>query len=224
MIGFWLIDLFPSQDKPKLISMTTKNLFSPPNSSFSFLDSSRLIKSFPALNQSYIIVEKDGNQNHLLAFDHALEEMVCKDEVKGILDKFYPVYKTLMSETYKKPEMDFDKIAFGIGLGMTVYHKFKYAIIHFRRLHTYAFNEKQGIGRERPLGDPDYPRDHVNLGFVFKSFGSHGTAMFTYDGYRFPEDVMRLLIDVYEIVEPKPLPEIYKRQLTDAYVLKGRSV
>jgi hypothetical protein len=202
----------------------TENLFPCPNSNFTYLDPSRIIKSFPALNQSYLIVEKDGTQYHLLAFDHALEEMVCKDEVKGLLNMFYPTYETLMAETHKGSDMDFDKIAFGVGLGMTLYVKFKNAMIHFRRLHTYAFISKNGNTKKRPLGDPDYPRDHLNLGFVFKSYESNGKATFTYDGYRFPEDVMRLLIDVYEIVEPKPLPEIYKRHLTDAYVLKGRSV
>ena len=204
--------------------MTAKKLFSSPNSSSSFLDSSRLIKSFPALNQSYLIVEKDGIENHLLAFDHAIEEMTCKDEVKGILDTFFPVYKTLMSETYKESKMDFEKIAFGIGLGMTVYHKFKNAIIHFRRLHTYAYKEKHGIGSKRPLGDPDTPRDHFNLGFIFKSYDIKGKSMFIYDGFLFSEEVMDLLIGFYEIVDPKPIVEIYKRQITDAYVLKGRSI
>lgn len=193
-----------------------------PEGKFSYLDSSKLIKSYPDRNESYLIIKKEGRENHLLAYDHFTNLMVLKGEVRAILDSCYPIYGDLMRGTLNET-MDFEKVSFGIGLGLSIYHKFKNPVVHFRRLHTYAYLEKFGSNRKFPLGDPSLPRDHINLGFVFKSYDRNGKSMYSYDGYLFPEEVMEYLVDIHQIIDPKPFPTIYKKMLTDAYVFRGKS-
>lgn len=193
-----------------------------PEGRFSYLDTSRLIKTYPDRNESFLIIDKEGKENHLLAYNHFANEMVLKDEVKAVLNSFYPTYGELMRGTMSET-MDFEKVSFGIGLGLSIYHKFKNPVVHFRRLHTYAYLEKFGSNRKFPLGDPSVPMDHINLGFVFKSYDRNGKSMYSYDGYLFPEEVMEYLVDIHQIIEPKPFPTIYKKMLTDAYVFRGKS-
>lgn len=193
-----------------------------PEGRFSYLDTSRLIKAYPDRNESYLIIEKEDKENHLLAYDHFTNEMVLKDEVKAVLNSCYPTYKDMMRGTMSEI-MDFETVSFGVGLGLSIYHKFKNPVVYFRRLHTYAFLEKFGSNRKFPLGDPSVPRDHINLGFVFKSYDRNGKSMYSYDGYLFPEEVMEYLVDIHQIIDPKPFPTIYKKMLTDAYVFRGKS-
>lgn len=194
-----------------------------PEGRFIYLDTSRLIKTYPDRNESYLIIEKEGKENHLLAYDHFANEMVLKDEVKAVLNSCYPTYGELMQETMSET-MDFETVSFGVRLGLSIYYKFKDAIVHFRRLHTYAFFEKFGTDRKFPLGDPSVPRDHINLGFVFKSYDRNGKSMYSYDGYLFPQEVMEYLVDIHQIIDPKPFSTIYKKMLTDAYVINGKSL
>lgn len=214
-----------SKQSNQIIMTATRSsqetIFKRPEGRYSYLDTSKLIKTYPDRKESYLIIEKEGKENHLLAFDHFANEMVLKEEVRAILYSCYPLYKDLMRGTMNET-MDFEKVSFGVGLGLSVYHKFKNPVVHFRRLHTYAYLKKFGSNRKFPLGDPSVPRDHVNLGFVFKSYDRNGKSMYTYDGYLFPEEVMEYLVDIHQIIDPKPIPTIYKKMLTDSYVFTGK--
>lgn len=197
--------------------------FPAPQGNFNYLDNTKLIKSYPGLKQSYLIVNKDEIEHHLFVFDHEIEQLILTSEIKGILKAVYPEYQILMEETFKENEMDFEKISFGIALGMNVFETYKEPIKHFRRLHAYAFTQKTTYKGKGPLGDPDIPRDNFNLGFIFQSYDDKkGKIMYTYDGYIFPEEVMEILLHVYELVEPRVAPEIYKGNLIVVWRLKGK--
>jgi hypothetical protein len=193
-----------------------------PIGQFSYLDHSKLIKRFPDRNESYLIVNKEEVQYHLLAYDHNKDQMVLKDEIKGILSSFYPMYKCLLAETTKVNNQDFEKIALGVCIGMTVYDEFENSIIHLRNLHTYAFSKNDKFKGMRPLGDPDIPKDKFNLGFIFQTYPRNGANMYSYDGCIFTEEVMEILLYDYEIIEFNREPRVYKKLLSDVWMLKRK--
>jgi hypothetical protein len=200
-----------------------KEPFIGPNGKFSYLGSSKLIKTFPDRNESYLIVNKDGIDHHLLGFDHKKDQMVLKDEVKGILSLFYPMYKSLMTETTKLNSPDFEKIALGICIGMTVYDLFENSFIYFRNLRTCAFSKNDKFKGMRPLGDSEIPKDKFNLGFIFQTYPRNGANVYSYDGCIFPEEVMEILLYDYKIIEFNREPRVYKKLLSDVWILKGKS-
>lgn len=209
-----------------IMSTNDKSLdkaFPAPQGNFTYLDNTKLIKSYPGLKRSYLIVNKDGIEHHLFVFDHETDQLILTNEVREILKSVYPEYQILMQETFKENDMDFEKICFGIALGMRVFEMYKKPIIHFRSLHTYAYTQKPNFKGKNPLGDPNVPKDKSNLGFIYQSYDDKkGRKMYTYDGYIFPEEVLEILLHVYEIVEPGILPEIYKGNLTDVWRLKWK--
>lgn len=196
--------------------------FPTPTGRFTYLDTSRMIKTFHDHQQSYLVVRKDGVEHHVLAFDHKTEQMIIKDEVKGILKTFYPIYDSLMAETFQKDYMDFENVSFGIALGMKVYDQFKESIIHFRYLHSAGYMKRKDYNGKLPLGDPDIPKDEYTLGCIFQRHEKQGRKMFTYDGFVFPEEVMTILLYDYQVIEQSPDPKIYKGVLSDVWKLKGK--
>lgn len=196
--------------------------FPAPMGRFTYLDTSRMIKTYHELKQSYLVVRKDGTEHHVLAFDHKTEQMIIKEEVKGILKTFYPIYDTLMSETFHKEHMDFEKVSYGIALGMKVYEKFKESIVHFRFLHSFGFLKRNEHFEKLPLGDPDIPKDEYTLGCIFQTYERKGKNMFTYDGYVFPEEVMDILLFDSQVIGLCPEPKIYKGVLSDVWKLRGK--
>lgn len=195
--------------------------FPAPQGNFSYLDTNKLIKTYPGLNQSYLIVRKDEKEYHLLAFDHKNGQMLIKDEVREILKTFYPKYEKLMAETFNPMNPDFEKIALGITLGMHIFSKFKEPIIHFRYLHSYSYLKKHGLKSKPPLGDPDVPKDTYRLSCIFQANHRGDEKMFTYDGYVFRQEVMDILLYDYQLIEQNPEPKIYKGVLSDVWKLKG---
>lgn len=192
--------------------------FPAPQGSFTYLDNTELIKIYPDLKRSYLIVRKDGIDHHLFVFDYESNELILTEEIKGILKQVYPSYQILMEETFKEGDMDFEKISFGIALGMRVFETYKEPMIYFRGLYTYS----KSHGKKFPIGFPRIPKDNTNLGFIFRVYDQKGRKTFVYDGYIFPEEVLEILLNDYQIIEPGELPELYKGKLCDVWTLKGK--
>lgn len=194
--------------------------FEPPTGDFIFLDHSKLIKSYPDLKLSYLIVEKDGVEYHLPAYDEENDQILIKDEVRGILRTFYPIYETLMAETFNEENMDFEKVSYGITLGMQVYEKYSEPIRYFRIIYGHAEIKRRQYGFS--LGSPAIPKDFEDLGCIFEASERKGKKMFTYDGYIFPEEVMDILLIESQLIELSSRPLMYKGNLSDVWRLKRK--
>ncbi|TDQ15207.1 hypothetical protein DFQ04_3093 [Algoriphagus boseongensis] len=193
-----------------------------PEGKFYYLDNTKIVKNYPTLNKSYLMIHKDGQEYHLLAFDFETNQFLVKDEVKEILRTFFPLYRVLMEESLKEDAMDFEKIALGIAIGMKTYYQFEQAIIYFRQLYTYGFLKKSNFKGKYPIGKPNEPKDKFNLGYIFQTYPIKGKEMYTYDGYVFPEDVLRILLENYDIIEFDHQPRVFKGVLSDVWKFKRK--
>lgn len=198
--------------------------FEAPNGNFVFLDSARVIKCYPDLNLSCLIVRKGNKEYHLRAYDHKNHEYMIKDEIRGILNCFFPSYCELMSESLKGSDTDHEKKSLGIALGMKVYAYYRSAIIHFRSLYTHEYKASEKFKGKLPLGDPEMPKDHFNLSYVFRHNLRGDKKIYLFDGSVFQHEVMKYLVETYQIIHPEPEPRIFKNNLTDAWVFRGKSV